>query len=332
MTMPHQQHMAGVRRTGPLWLGSLVGGVLWCVWSLTLGAGGDSFYDQLIGATARQYGLEPALVKAVVKCESRFDPEAVSPRGAQGLMQLMPATQSLLGVSDAFDPRRNIAAGVRYLAMLRQLFDGDVSLMLAAYNAGPQAVIEAGATVPPFPETQRYVRCVWAALHAYRQYGLNEQFPTDVSAYTAEEGQLRISPLRFSQPVALVGQRVTLQLEALQHGSQSAHGVVLLTYPEHLVSFMALHTAGSDTTVRLPGATTGPAGKASWTSTAYQFIQGRWPAWQPGQHRTAALALVPRLPQDIALHLSIFLYDPTETTVQQRWSTVVRLPVRASPW
>jgi hypothetical protein len=332
MTMPHQQHMAGAWRTGHLWLGSLAGGVLWFVWSLALGAGGDSFYDQLIGATARQHGLEPALVKAVIKCESRFDPEAVSPRGAQGLMQLMPATQSLLGVSDAFDPRRNIVAGVRYLAMLRQLFDGDVSLMLAAYNAGPQAVIAANATVPPFPETQRYVQCVLTALQTYRQYGLNEQFLTDGPAYTAEEGQLRISPLRFSQQVTLVGQRLTLQLEALQRGSQTTQGVVLLTYPEHLVSFMAIHAVGSDTTVRLPGATAGQVGKASWTSTAYQFIQGRWPAWQPGQRRTAVLALVPRLPQDIALHLSIFLYDATETTVQQRWSTVVRLPVRASPW
>src|ERR671924_979800 len=99
MAMPHQQHRAGAWRTGHLWLGSLVGGVLWFVWSLALGAGGDSVYDQLIGATARQHGLEPALVKAVVKCESRFDPAAVSPRGAQGLMQLMPTTQSLLGVS-----------------------------------------------------------------------------------------------------------------------------------------------------------------------------------------------------------------------------------------
>jgi hypothetical protein len=301
------------------------------MWSLALGVGGDAFYDQLIGATARQYGLEPALVKAVIKCESRFDPGAVSPRGAQGLMQLMPATQSLLGVADAFDPRHNIAGGVRYLSMLRQLFDGDVSLILAAYNAGPQAVIEAGATVPPFPETQRYVQCVLAALQAYRQYGLNEPFSTDTPAYAAEEGLLRISPLQFSQQVTLVGQRLTVQLEALQRGSQTAHGVVLLTYPEHLVSFMAVHTAGSDTTVRLPGATAGAVGKASWASTAYQFIQGRWPTWQPGQPRTAVLALVPRLPQDIALHLSIFLYDATETTVQQRWSTMVRLPVRASP-
>jgi hypothetical protein len=95
---------------------------------------------------------------------------------------------------------------------------------------------------------------------------------------------------------------------------------------------MALHTAGHDTIVRLPEATAGSAGNVSGTSTAYQFIQSRWPAWQPGQRRTVVLALVPRLPQDIALHLSIFLYDATETTVQQRWSTMIRLPVRASPW
>lgn len=330
--MRHTRHTAGAWRARHLWGGSLVCGVLGLVWSLALGAGGASLYDQLIGATARQYGLEPALVKAVVKCESRFDPAAVSPRGAQGLMQLMPATQSLLGVPDAFEPRHNIAAGVRYLAMLGQIFNGDVSLMLAAYNAGPQAVLDAGATVPPFPETQRYVQCVLAAWHSYRQYGINEQFPAEAPAYATETGPLRITPLRFSQQVAQVGQRLTLHLEALQVGSQTSHGVVLLTYPEHLVSFMALHAAGSDTTVRLPGALAGPLGKALWTGTAYQFLQGRWPAWQPGQRRTAVLALVPRLPQDIALHLSVLLYDATETSVQQRWSTMVRLSVRTNPW
>jgi hypothetical protein len=306
--------------------------MLGLAWSLALGAGGESRYDELIGAMARQHGLEPALVKAVVKCESRFDPVAVSPRGAQGLMQLMPATQSLLGVPDALEPRHNIAAGVRYLAMLQQIFNGDVPLMLAAYNAGPQAVLNAGATVPPFLETQRYVQCVLAAWQAYRQYGINEQFPATAPAYPTEVGPLRITPLRFSQHVAQVGEHVTLHLEALQVGSQTSHGVVLLTYPEHMVSFMALHTAGSDTTVRLPGTLAGPVGKAAWTSTAYQFLQGRWPTWQPGQRRTAVLALVPHVPQDIALHLSVLLYDATETTVQQRWSTMVRLPVRINPW
>ncbi|ETX01274.1 MAG: hypothetical protein ETSY2_37510, partial [Candidatus Entotheonella gemina] len=98
-----------------------------------------ALYDGLIGTTARRYQLEPALVKAVIRCESNFDALAVSSKGAQGLMQLMPATQVTLGITDAFDPLQNIDAGVRYLATLQRLFGLDRSLMLAAYNAGPQA-------------------------------------------------------------------------------------------------------------------------------------------------------------------------------------------------
>ena len=131
--------LVGVRR---LLLGSLLGYVLWGLVPPALGLPREALYDQLISGTAQRYGLDAALVKAVVKCESRFDPLAQSPRGAQGLMQLMPATQTLLGVTDVFDPQHNVTAGVRYLAMLRQTFGDNVVLLLAAYNAGPQAVID----------------------------------------------------------------------------------------------------------------------------------------------------------------------------------------------
>jgi hypothetical protein len=299
------------------------------LWSLAWGAGGEARYDQLIGIAARQYGLEPALVKAVIKCESGFNPLAVSPRGAQGLMQLMPATQAFLGVGDAFTPQDNIAAGVRYLAMLHQLFRGAVPLMLAAYNAGPQAVLDAGSTVPPFPETQQYVQCVLAAWQRYRQQSINAPFPgtTHQPTPAVDAGTLRVSPLRFTPAVARIGQRVTLRLEATHARPQASHGVVMLTYPEHLVSFAALHTADNDTMVRLPGASGGQPGQVSWTPTVYQVLWGYWSAWYHGQPRTSVLTLVPRLPQDLTLHLSVFLYDATVTTIQHRWSTVVRLPV-----
>jgi hypothetical protein len=249
-------------------------------------------------------------------------------------MQLMPATQSLLGVLDAFDPWHNIAAGVRYLAMLRQTFGSDVSLLLAAYNAGPQAVIAASYTVPPFAETQQYIRCVLTARQHYRQHGVNDQIPetSETLAQMDEKRDMVVGPLRLSHKTARVGQRLTIHLDAQHMGSEVFHGVVMLTYPEPLVSFVALHTSERQTTVRIPTSQSGQTVQAAWVTSAYRFLQGSWPAWQPGQRRTAVLALVPRLPQDLALHLSVLVYDATETTVRQRWSTVVRLPVHTSTW
>src|SRR3989454_3593087 len=145
--------------------------MLWLLVTPALSVTGEALYDQLIVHAAYWHGLEPALVKAVIKCESRFNPGAQSPRGAQGLMQLMPSTQAMLGVSNPFDPQHNVAAGTRYLAMLKQTFSGDLQLALAAYNAGPQAVVGAGYTIPAIVETQRYVRCGLAADEQYRPPG-----------------------------------------------------------------------------------------------------------------------------------------------------------------
>jgi soluble lytic murein transglycosylase-like protein len=108
---------------------------------------------------ARRHGLDPALVLAVASVESGFRPKAVSPKGAQGLMQLMPATATSLGVADAFDPETNLEGGSRYLAELIALYDGDLTKALAAYNAGPGAVKRHGG-VPPYQETRAYVKKV----------------------------------------------------------------------------------------------------------------------------------------------------------------------------
>lgn len=113
---------------------------------------------QLIEAAARETGLDPALLAAVASVESGFNPKAVSPKGAMGVMQLIPTTARSLGVSDPFDPAQNIRAGARYLRSLLDRF-GDLELALAAYNAGPNAV-EAYGGVPPYPETLSYVRVV----------------------------------------------------------------------------------------------------------------------------------------------------------------------------
>jgi soluble lytic murein transglycosylase-like protein len=122
-------------------------------------------YDGLIGLTAREHEIEPALIKAVIAAESNFDPEAVSRKGAQGLMQLMPVTATRLGVEDPLRPTENVRGGTRYLRLMLDRY-GDVERAVAAYNAGPAAVDRFGG-VPPYPETQDYVRRV---LTYYRHY------------------------------------------------------------------------------------------------------------------------------------------------------------------
>src|SRR5262245_17567926 len=234
-------------------------------------------------------------------------------------MQLMPSTQTMLGVSNPFNPQHNVEAGARYLALLKQTFSGSVQLALAAYNAGPQAVVAAGYTVPAISETQQYVRCVFTAYERYRQPGaasfssglhplrpdtrtlaLN---PRSLTPSVEASQLLVVSPLRLSSQVAQVGQRLTVELEATNTSKRPGHGVVMLNYPEHLVSFMALHTAGQATTVQLPAAQPGLPAPAASPTTAYQLLWSHWPVWTPGERRTAIIAMVPRLPQDMTLHV-----------------------------
>jgi soluble lytic murein transglycosylase-like protein len=114
-------------------------------------------FNKEVAAAAKETLLEPALIHAVIATESHHNPRALSPRGAQGLMQLMPFTARRFSVRDAFNPAQNILAGARYLRELKDFFNGDIRLALAAYNAGPQAVNRYGNTIPPFHETLLYV-------------------------------------------------------------------------------------------------------------------------------------------------------------------------------
>ncbi len=122
---------------------------------------------KVISRYADEYNIDEELVRAVIQVESGWKADAVSSKGAGGLMQLMPRTAKMLGVDDPFNPEQNIEGGVKYLSQLTDKYEGDVEMALAAYNAGPSRVDAAGGT--PFPETARYVRNVMALYHRYRE-------------------------------------------------------------------------------------------------------------------------------------------------------------------
>jgi hypothetical protein len=147
-----EKRPAGVKRTNDHWLAARISR--------------PTEYDQLIARAAGDHSLDPRLVKSVMLVESGFNASAVSPKGARGLMQLMPATATSHGVKNSHNPAENIAGGTKYLSHLLELFDGNLEKSLAAYNAGEAAVARYGG-VPPYDETRNYVR---KALTAY--YGM----------------------------------------------------------------------------------------------------------------------------------------------------------------
>ncbi len=124
-------------------------------------------YDPIIDSCALEYGVDKSLVKAVIHAESRYDPNAVSSKGASGLMQLMPNTARSLKVANSFDPADNIRGGVRYLRFLLDTFRGDEALALAAYNAGLSRVAQYGG-IPPYAETRNYVAKVLQYRKSYQ--------------------------------------------------------------------------------------------------------------------------------------------------------------------
>ncbi len=131
----------------------------------------DKFTD-IIQQEAKRAGLDPALIMAVIHAESAFKPDIVSSAGAQGLMQLMPATQKRFGVRAPFDPEQNIRGGVTYLRQLVKQFHGNLDLALAAYNAGENAVLAYNRQVPPFEETRQYLKRVKTLYRRYKSLPL----------------------------------------------------------------------------------------------------------------------------------------------------------------
>lgn len=161
----------------------------------------------VVEEAARLQGLDPRLVDLVIRMESGYNPRAVSPKGARGVMQLMPATASMYGVANLFDPLQNIRAGVRYLKDLFQRFNSDVSLTLAAYNAGPEAVERHGG-VPPYEETRSYVRAILMA------------YSGDASLSTLSGGFGR--PARRARSVELIGEDGRSLIANVRHPGEAA--------------------------------------------------------------------------------------------------------------
>lgn len=131
-------------------------------------AGGESAFEGLIGAASQVFGVDSNLIKAVIKKESEFNPSAVSPKGAVGLMQLMPETAELLGVDDPYNPAKNVYGGTKYLKQMIDRYGGNVEKALAAYNAGPTTVDRAGG-IPEIDETKNYVEGVLGLLNKYKK-------------------------------------------------------------------------------------------------------------------------------------------------------------------
>jgi soluble lytic murein transglycosylase-like protein len=158
---------------------------------------GDSSVDTLIVESGTRNGVDPVLLYAIMHQESTFKRRAISPKGARGLMQLMPGTAARYGVTNIFDPRQNIEGGARYMRFLLDTFDGDVDLALAGYNAGEGAVMKFGYRVPPYSETQEYVRRIG------RRYALMRDPLTAQSANRLSRQQLAVMQNKESVPLTM---------------------------------------------------------------------------------------------------------------------------------
>jgi soluble lytic murein transglycosylase-like protein len=182
-----QQQLLQASAQGP-GLGLSTGGTA-AATAVSGASGGEGPFKAEIDAAAAKYGIDPALLRGLIRQESNFNPSAGSPAGAQGLAQLMPGTAAALGVTNPLDPAQSIDGGAKYLRQQLDAFGGDVTKALAAYNAGPGAVQRYGG-VPPYAETQNYVRQVQAYADEYRSQSQPQLQP---AAAIGTAGPLRYS-------------------------------------------------------------------------------------------------------------------------------------------
>lgn len=164
---------------------------------------GNSEIDTYIVDSAKRHNLDPVLIYATMHQESSFKPRALSHKGASGLMQLMPGTAARMGVTKIWDPKQNIEGGAKYLRLLLDMFNGDVKLALAGYNAGEGAVIKYGYSIPPYNETQEYVRRITKRYEMMRdpEYAMRAQQMTLQKATASQ----KIVPLAlYERDVAVI--------------------------------------------------------------------------------------------------------------------------------
>jgi soluble lytic murein transglycosylase-like protein len=164
---------------------------------------GDATIDSYIVEFSRQYNIDPLLIYAQMHQESGFKVKATSYKGASGLMQLMPATARRFGVTSIYDPRQNIEAGVKYMRWLLNTFNGDIVLALAGYNAGEGAVWKYGNQVPPYRETQEYVRRITARYNAISDPGYIKSVRQITQQQAAKLEQKESRPLTVYEPKPL---------------------------------------------------------------------------------------------------------------------------------
>jgi len=146
------------------------------------------FHD-IIRAAADRYGVDPDLIHCVIAIESNFNPKAISPKNARGLMQLMPQTAAQFGVRNIFDPRENVEAGTRYLKDMLARYNNDLTLALAAYNAGPERVEQFGRRVPPYSETLKYVQRISRSYAKFKSGAAPDKVQTSAKAEGLPEGK-----------------------------------------------------------------------------------------------------------------------------------------------
>jgi soluble lytic murein transglycosylase-like protein len=160
---------------------------------------GDASVDRFIVESGARNGVDPVLLYAIMHRESSFKRNALSPKGARGLMQLMPGTAARFGVTNIFDPRQNIEGGARYVRLLLDMFNGDVRLALAGYNAGEGAVLKYGRRVPPYSETQEYVRRISERYELMRDPSTARRAP--------RVSRTQLAKLKAAEPPPLVYER-----------------------------------------------------------------------------------------------------------------------------
>jgi hypothetical protein len=164
---------------------------------------GSPVFDSYIVDSSRKYGIDPLLIYAQMHQESSFKLKALSHKGASGLMQLMPGTARRLGVTDIYDPRQNIEGGVKYMRMLLDMFNGDVNLALAGYNAGEGAVMKYGNQIPPYNETREYVRRISARYASISDGTFAQNYRRVSNAQAAKLEKKEARPLTVYEPSAV---------------------------------------------------------------------------------------------------------------------------------